>query len=535
MAPATITRSARFAIAVILILGLPAAGCGPTVGEKSLIDGSSRVMSATVQAPLGEMTPPSAAWNTEEYAHLPENEFLGVELHPLSTFAIDVDTASYANVRRFLLDGRMPPADAVRIEEMINYFDYKYPEPVGDQPFSITPEIGPCPWRPDHRLARIGIKGWEVPETERGDANLVFLLDVSGSMEAPDKLPLLKRAMSLLLRRLSDRDRVALAVYAGASGLVLPSTPVTDRNRPRIQNALEALGAGGSTHGSEGIRLAYDVAQENRISGGINRVILATDGDFNVGITSEGELTRLIEEKAKTGVYLTVLGFGTGNLNDAAMESLADHGNGMYAYIDSITEARKVMVDQMGGTLITVARDVKVQVELNPRQVRAYRLIGYENREMRPEEFEDDRKDAGELGSGQTVTALYELIPADGADGPASPSLKYQDRRPTTPAADSGECFTVRVRYKDPDRDEAGELRLAVRDVGVPLEGTSEDFRFASSVAAFGMLLRDSAHRGNADYDLVLRLAREGRGEDPFGYRSEFINLVRNAQAYTGR
>ena len=535
MAPASPLDSVRFTAAAILIFCLLVAGCGPTVSQESLFVGSSESMVSMAQRPIGEMHAPSVDWNTEEYAHLPENDFQSVEMHPLSTFAIDVDTASYANVRRFLLDGRMPPADAVRIEEMVNYFSYRYPEPVGDYPFSITPEIGPCPWQPGHRLARIGIKGWEVPESERGDANLVFLLDVSGSMEAPDKLPLLKRSMSLLLRRLSDRDRVALAVYAGASGLVLPSTPVTDRNRPRIQNALEALGAGGPTHGSEGIRLAYQVAQENRIPGGINRVILATDGDFNVGITSEGELTRLIEEKAKTGIYLTVLGFGTGNLNDAAMESLADHGNGMYAYIDSITEARKVLIDQMGGTLITVARDVKVQVELNPRQVRAYRLIGYQNRRMRPEEFEDDQKDAGELGSGQAVTALYELIPADGGAAPDSPSLKYQGQRPSTAAADSGECFTVRVRYKDPDRDETGELRLAVRDVGVPLEGTSEDFRFASSVAAFGMLLRDSAHRGNADYDLVLRLSREGRGEDPFGYRSEFMNLVRNAQSYTDR
>jgi len=391
---------------------------------------------------------PSPEFDTEAYDHISDNPFLSVSQNPLSTFSVDVDTASYANIRRFLREGRMPPKDAVRIEEMINYFDYSYPPAEGDAPFSVHTEVSGCPWRPEHRLVRIGLKGREIPEKERSPGNFVFLLDVSGSMSSSNKLPLLRRAMKLLVGKLGEKDRVAITVYAGASGLVLPSTPCSGENKAKILDSLERLRSGGSTHGSEGIQLAYQTAKENFIRGGINRIILATDGDFNVGITNQGDLVRLIQEKAETGIFLTVLGFGTGNLKDSTMEKLADKGNGNYGYIDTIMEARKMLVEEMGATLITIAKDVKIQVEFNPTQVSAYRLIGYENRRLRAEDFNDDKKDAGEIGAGHTVTALYEVIPAGQPFEPGVDPLKYQQPAQTTPAAGEGELLTVKLRYK---------------------------------------------------------------------------------------
>jgi Ca-activated chloride channel homolog len=459
---------------------------------------------------------------TESYARIDENPFVAVARRPLSTFSIDVDTASYANVRRFLNARTLPPRDAVRIEELVNYFPYSYPQPQGDEPFSVSLEAAPAPWKPEHMLVRIGIKGRELEESQRPPSNLVFLIDVSGSMAQPDKLPLLQQALKALVGSLGERDRVAMVVYAGASGLVLDSTT----NRRAILDALDGLEAGGSTNGGEGIELAYAVARKNFIKGGSNRVILCTDGDFNVGVTSEDALTRLIEKKAKSGVYLSVLGFGTGNYKDAAMELLSKHGNGNYAYVDSLAEARKVLVQQMSSTLFTIAKDVKIQVELNPARVAAYRLIGYENRLLREEDFADDEKDAGDIGAGHTVTALYELIPA-GREAPAHElgTSKYPHQPfAGTPASD--ELLIVRLRSKRPDESESRQLEVPLRQAAPSLQETSRDFRFAAAVAAFGMLLRGSQHAGEASHELVLELARSGRGEDREGWRAELLKLV---------
>ena len=470
-----------------------------------------------------------AEFNTEAYDYISDNPFLSVRQNPLSTFSIDVDTASYANIRRFLNQGRMPPKDAVRIEEMINYFSYDYPAPAEDAPFSVHTEIAACPWNPEHRLIRIGLKGREMSGKTRPPANLVFLADVSGSMSSPDKLPLLQKAMKLLVRNLEEKDRMAIAVYAGASGLVLPSTICDKKNKAKLLNAIDNLSSGGSTHGSEGIRLAYETAKENFIADGVNRVILATDGDFNVGVTNQGDLIRLIEEKAKSGIFLTVLGFGTGNLKDSTMEKLADKGNGNYGYIDSISEARKILVEETGGTLVTIAKDVKIQVEFNPAQVSEYRLIGYENRVLRAEDFNDDKKDAGEIGAGHTVTAFYELIPAGGSLSGKVDPLKYQQPVQPSEASGTGELLTVKLRYKEPAGDTSKLLSIAVKDKDNTVENASQDFRFASAVAAFGMLLRDSPHKGNADYEEVIRLALSAKGSDEYGYRAECVSLMRNA------
>ncbi|MBI2840392.1 MAG: VWA domain-containing protein [Acidobacteria bacterium] len=475
----------------------------------------------------------SGSFNTESYDRLDENPFLTVASNPLSTFSIDVDSASYSNVRRFLNEGRLPPKDAVRIEEMVNYFEYDYPQPEGDDPFAVMVDVATAPWAPSHRLARIGLKGREVPVAERPASNLVFLVDVSGSMEPPNKLPLLKRAMSLLVDNLTDRDRVAIVVYAGASGLVLPSTSCEAREE--IHRALDRLEAGGSTNGGSGIKLAYDVASECFIDEGINRVILATDGDFNVGVTDQGELTRLIETEAKRGVFLSVLGFGMGNYKDSTLEKLADRGNGNYAYIDTISEARKVLLDQLSSRLITIAKDVKIQVEFNPLQVASYRLIGYENRALRAEDFNDDAKDAGEIGAGHTVTALYELIPP--GVGPVAARgvdpLRYQTTAKTTGVAGSGELLTVRLRYKDPQAVTSRLIERQVRDEGVSFERADEDLRFAAAVAAFGMVLRESPHKGSATLEAAIRWARESVGTDRDGYRAGFIELVRVARTLT--
>ena len=480
---------------------------------------------------------PSAPPNTEAYNTIVENPFLRALDTPLSTFSIDVDTASYSNVRRFLNAGQLPPRDAVRVEELLNYFTYSYPQPKNTDPFGITTEAVRCPWNAEHVLVRVGLKGREMPRTERPASNLVFLVDVSGSMQEPDKLPLVRESLKMLVRELSDRDRVAIVVYAGSSGLVLPSTGV-DR-KADILKAIDKLSAGGSTNGAAGIQLAYQIAAENFIQGGVNRVILATDGDFNVGVTSQGDLVRLIESKAKTGVFFSGLAYGTGNLKDATLEQLADKGNGNYAYIDSLAEARKVLIDQMSGTLVTIAKDVKVQIEFNPNRVAAYRLIGYENRVLAAQDFNDDKKDAGEIGAGHSVTALYELIPADkttvvmSMSLPAIDPLKYQKPKvmtEPTDAAKTDELLTLKLRYKQPDGKESKLIQRPLKGEVKEYGKASGDFKFAASVAAFGMLLRESEHRGTATFDGVLELAVEAVGKDTNGYRREFLDLVRKAR-----
>ena len=469
-------------------------------------------------------------WNTEEYGRISENPFLAVSAHPLSTFSIDVDRASYSNVRRMLLDGQAPPKDAVRIEELVNYFPYGYSEPRDDDPVAIHTEIAPAPWKPTHRLLRIGLQARRIDTRGLPPSNLVFLIDVSGSMDAPNKLPLVKASLGLLVNTLRPQDRVAIVVYAGSTGLVLPSTP--GDQKPAILQAIERLGAGGSTAGGAGIKRAYDEAVANFIRGGNNRVILATDGDFNVGVSSDGELVRLIEEKRTTGVFLTVLGFGQGNLKDAKMEQLADHGNGNYAYIDNLLEARKTLVHELGGTLYTVAKDVKIQVEFNPAHVRAYRLIGYENRLLAAEDFADDKKDAGEIGSGHSVTALYEIIPV-GVETDVTvripDSLRYQRGRARPDTEGGPELLFVKVRYKQPDGERSRLLTHAVLDA--PSRVATADFQFQAAVAEFGLLLRQSEHRGTANFRHVIEVARGAVGADPDGYRAEFVRLAQAAQS----
>jgi Ca-activated chloride channel family protein len=468
-------------------------------------------------------------FNTEEYRHIAENSWRAPGRTPLSTFSIDVDAGSYTNVRRFLSEGRLPPVDAVRVEEMINYFRYDYREPSGEHPFSVTTEVTDAPWHPGHKLALIGLQGRRIPVASLPPSNLVFLIDVSGSMHDPRKLPLVKSAFRLLVNQLRPEDRVAIAVYAGAAGLVLPSTP--GHRKDRILDAIERLQAGGSTAGAAGIRLAYQTAKEHFLREGNNRVILATDGDFNVGVSSEGELIRLIEEERRHGIFLTVLGFGTGNLKDAKMEQLADKGNGHYAYVDNLLEARKVLVQEMGATLVTIAKDVKLQVEFNPETVQAYRLIGYENRLLADEDFNDDTKDAGDMGAGHSVTALYELVPVgaplDVKVGTVDP-LRYQAPRSGGRARDGQEdWFTVKLRYKAP---ESAESRLLDRVVRGETRTPSENLRWASAVAGVGMLLRDSEHKGQTTWRSMLSLARGARGEDREGYRGEFVRLAEMAE-----
>jgi len=461
-------------------------------------------------------------FNTEQYNLIAENSFLPTMQNPLSTFSIDVDRASYANVRRFLHDGMLPPADAVRIEEMINYFNYDYPRPAGRDPFEVSMELTECPWNSEHLLTLIGLQGMEIEPEQLPPNNLVFLLDVSGSMNSPDKLPLLQSAMRLLVEQLRPEDRVSIVVYAGAAGLVLEPTA----DKEAILAAINRLNAGGSTAGGAGIQLAYKTAQEHFIRNGNNRVILATDGDFNIGISSDGDLVRLIEKQRESGVFLSVLGFGTGNYKDSKMEQLANKGNGNYAYIDSMREAQKVLVTEMGGTLVTIAKDVRIQIEFNPAQVKAYRLIGYENRMMAAEDFNDDRKDAGELGSGHTVTALYELIPV-GADEqiPAADALKYQQNT----VVDSDELMTVKLRYKQPAGD-ASELISRSARLDELRSKESVNIGFAGAVAEFGLILRDSEYKGSAAYESVLKRARKHQGADLNGYRAEFIELVERAR-----
>jgi len=464
-------------------------------------------------------------WNTEEYDRIYENRFLLALDNPLSTFSIDVDTASYSNVRRFINSNQFPYKDAVRIEEMINYFSYDYPLPKDDHPFSICTEISTCPWNDGHRLIHIGLQGKKLESKKLPASNLVFLLDVSGSMSPPNKLPLLQQAFKLLAKELGANDRVSIVVYAGAAGLVLPSTEAT--NKDAIIGAIERLHAGGSTAGGAGIKLAYKVAEENFVQEGNNRIILATDGDFNVGVSSTSELVRMIEDYRKKGVFLTILGFGMGNYKDGRMEQLADKGNGNYYYIDNLMEAKKVFVNNMRGTLFTIAKDVKLQIEFNPAKVKAYRLIGYENRLLNKEDFADDTKDAGELGAGHTVTALYEIIPYGSQEEiPGVEDLRYQDNRISLEAFKSKEIMTLKLRYKKPDGKRSKLIVHPLKDNNVSLAKTSDNFKFSAAVAGFGMLLRDSEFKGNTTYESVLYLARQGKGKDVFGYRSEFIQLV---------
>lgn len=488
--------------------------------------------------------------SNEGYADSGDNAYRTVAAEPLSTFSVDVDTASYANIRRFLTGGTLPPREAVRIEELINYFPYRYAPPVvpplgaslkGEVvPFAAKLEVASAPWAPAHRLVRIGIKGREFTATTRPSANLVFLIDVSGSMSSANKLPLVKESLRMLVGRLRSEDRVAIVTYAGSSGLALPSTPAS--RKAEILAALDNLDSGGATNGAMGIHLAYDIAKANFVgNGGLNRVILCTDGDFNVGVTSRGELTRLIEEKAKSRVFLSVFGFGMGNLKDATLESLAGKGNGAYGYIDTRREAEKVFVEQVEGTLATIAKDVKIQVEFNPARVASYRLIGYENRLLAKEDFNNDAVDAGDIGAGHTVTALYEIVPAGAdADGgaagrPVVDALKYQGAKlrkedtEVVPPAASKELLTVKIRYKAPEGDVSKKQEFTLTDTGAEFAKADGEFQFAAAVAAWGMLLRESPHKGTVTFEQVLGWAENGLGEDAGGYRAEFIQLVRRS------
>ncbi|MBA4191889.1 MAG: hypothetical protein C0467_28245 [Planctomycetaceae bacterium] len=459
----------------------------------------------------------------EAYDAIVENPFQSPEVAPRSTFSADVNTASYSNVRRFITQGKLPPRDAVFLAEMVNYFPYRYPEPTGDAPASLTLDLVPCPWKPEHKLARIGVKARTLAAHEIPSRNLVFLIDVSGSMSSENRLPLVKKSIELLVNQLTAEDRVSIVTYAGDAGLKLPPTPGDQRGR--ILSVVRSLSTDGGTNGSGGIKLAYETARRSFIEGGANRIILCTDGDFNLGQTSQSDLVQLIEKERASRVFLTVLGYGIGNLKNSNLELLANHGNGHYAYIDNLDEARKVFVEQ-GGALVCVAKDVKFQVEFNPAKVNAYRLIGYENRVLRAEDFKDDGKDAGDIGSGHTVTALYEIVPVGvKLDLPGVDPLKYQ--KPAQPGTATDEWLTVKMRYKQPDGDVSKEL-AAVLPANSE-KAMSEDFRFAAAVAEFGLVLRDSPYKGNANLDDVQTLAEGAMKYDPNGHRAEFLDLVRVA------
>ena len=518
-----------------IVVGGTVTSAGRPAAEapRAVVTGSARrpqpssppaaAVSATVSADRRSVRPGPRGYDREQYGRISENGFRSVRDHPLSTFSTDVDRASYSNIRRFILrERRLPPIDAVQVEEMINYFSWDYAEPEGRDPVAITTEVGPAPWSPRHRLLRIGLATRPLVAEELPANNLVFLIDVSGSMGSDDKLPLVKRSLRLLVEQLRPIDRVAIVTYAGRAGLVLEST--SGRDKDRILEAIDRLEDGGSTAGGAGLRLAYQVARENLDRRGNNRVILATDGDFNVGESSDAAMVRLIEEK-REGTFLTVLGFGTGNLQSEKMQSLAQHGNGNYAYIDRMAEARKVFVSEMGGTLLTVAKDVKLQIEFNPAQVAAYRLIGYENRLLANEDFNDDAKDAGDIGSGHRVTALYEIVPGDADSGFGAPGvdpLRYQTPAASRSRADQEIAF-VRLRYKRPDSDRS---RLLEQPIEAREHTLSSDFHFVTAVAGFGMLLRDSEHRGSMSVDRILALAADGVGPDLDGYRQGFIEIV---------
>ncbi len=502
---------------------------GRAAADSSPAEGRSMAIGEMAVRPHEGVGPGQAG---DRYDRIVENAFLAVASQPLSTFSIDVDTASYAKTRMYLMKNHLlPPPDAVRIEELVNYFVYDYQGPRGEAPFSTEVEVARCPWKPNHLLAKIGVQAARLDIDARPPSNLVFLLDVSGSMNHPDKLPLLKRGMKMLVDQLNENDRVAIVVYAGAAGLVLDAT--SGDQKQTILDAFSALKAGGSTNGGKGVQLAYRVALEHFIPGGVNRVLLCTDGDFNVGVTSPGELIRFAEKQARGGVRLSVLGFGMGNHNDSLLEQLSNKADGNYAFIDDDQEARKVLVEQLSGTLVTVAKDVKIQVEFNPAQVAAYRLIGYENRLLHAEDFNDDQKDAGEIGAGLSVTALYEIVPVgaktDVKAGHVDP-LKYQSRPAPSDTAQSSELFTVKLRYKQPQSDASQLISLPVENHTTPFAAASPDFKFAAAVAAFGMLLRESAYCGQATWESVLQLAREGSQQKSDAYRAEFIEMVGQAK-----
>ena len=503
---------------------------------QSLADYEASPSSEYAPSPLATLPARDEAGAGDTYAHVAENKFLEVKRVPLSTFALDVDAASYANVRRFLNEGQLPPRDAVRVEEMLNYFRYDYAAPPAGSPdpVRISTELAACPWNPAHQLARIGIQARKVETAKLPPANLVFLVDVSGSMMGPDRLPLVQAGLKLLVKQLRPQDRVALVVYAGAAGLVLPPTP---GSQPQlILDAIDGLQAGGSTAGGAGLRLAYSTARQHFNKEGNNRVILASDGDFNVGESSDAALEQLIVDQRESGVFLTVLGCGRGNLRDARMEALADKGNGNYAYLDNLDEAGRVLVAQFGGTLFTVAQDVKLQVEFNPARVAHYRLVGYENRLLEAEDFNNDRKDAGELGAGHTVTALYEIVPV-GAAAPLVDPLKYQTDKATPASLQqfiTQDVLTVKLRYKEPQGSTSKLLAQPLVGAPVAIEKASPDFRFAAAVAQFGMLLRQSEQRGTATWAATERLADGARGADTDGYRAELVRLVRLAEGLSG-
>ncbi len=476
----------------------------------------------------GSMIDSQPEVNTESYKKTEENTFVDSMQRPLSTFSIDVDTASYSNMRRFLMERTQPPQDAIRVEELINYFPYNYPKPDNNDPFSINTEFSICPWNKAHNLVLIGLKGREIEDNKLPPSNLVFLIDVSGSMDNPDKLPLLLKSFKLLSNELKENDRISIVVYAGSAGLVLP--PTSGNKKDTIYNALNKLQAGGSTAGGQGIRLAYRIAEQNFIEDGNNRVILATDGDFNVGQSSDADMERLIEKKRNKGVFLTVLGFGMGNYKDSKMEILADKGNGNYFYIDSLMEANKVLVNDLRKTMFTIAKDVKIQVEFNPAKIKSYKLIGYENRSLKKEDFANDKKDAGEIGSGHTVTALYEIVlRKKGEELKDENGLKYQKKQIKSEALNSHEMMTVKLRHKKPDENKSSLISRVINQNITTLDETSNNFRFASSVAEFGLLLRNSKYKKNASFSSVLNRAKNAMGTDKFGYRKEFLKLVKIA------
>jgi Ca-activated chloride channel family protein len=531
------TRSTWPCMAVCLCLPpLLFSGCGrtqpgaPLSAQYRTADAaSSPALSGAPSSSLERQPEPNLQpeFNTEQYEAITENPFVLALREPQSTFSIDVDTASYSNVRRLLQSGQRPPKGAVRIEELVNYFSYNYPEPDGEHPFSVSTELGVCPWENEHQLLRVALQGAKLTAEARPDCNLVFLLDVSGSMLAPQKLPLVKSAMQLLVKELNPTDRVAIVVYAGASGVVLDSTQAQQQSE--ILAAMEQLTAGGSTNGGQGIVLAYRLAQQNFIKSGINRVILCTDGDFNVGTTNDSDLVDLIQDQARSQVFLTVLGFGSGNLKDAKMEQLADKGNGNYAYIDSLLEARKVLVEQIGGTLVTIAKDVKLQLDFNPRYVQAYRLLGYENRVLENQDFRDDSKDAGEIGAGHSVTAFYEIIPPQvSLKSPTQPPSEFV--QPTLIADQTSETLlTVSLRYKQPNSEAGNEFKVRFDQLQPQLK-PSLDFQFASAVVAYGLLLRDSPYKAQANWNWVVETSQATLGQDPSGLRAEFLQLVKTAR-----
>ena len=536
----SITRIARTWMSIPLAVGLLfIAACDAQNGKPSAsktmesvetADKMGRVETATeksakVDAQFTPQPEPTAAPQAEDYALIVENPFKRAAFEPISTFSADVNTASYANVRRFIESGSLPPVDAVRTAELVNYFDYDYPKPKGQDPVAIGLELGPCPWQRDHKLLRIALKAKTIEDGELPPRNLVFLVDVSGSMNSANKLPLVQRSLEMLVEQLGRQDRVSLVTYAGSTQVVLPSTP--GDQKPRISNAIRSLRSGGGTAGAQGLQLAYDQAMTDFNPAAVNRVLICTDGDFNIGPHSDSEMVHLIEEKRKSGVYLSVLGFGMGNLKDAKLEQIARHGNGHYAYIDNDLEARKVFIEQ-GAALIPAAKDVKLQVDFNAAKVQAYRLIGYENRMMEAKDFRDDTKDAGDMGMGHAVTALYQIVPVGVTfDSPDIEPMKYQKAEPTE-AAQSGEWLTVRMRYKNPEGGAAQEFAEVLGENAFTAK-PSVDSRFAAAVAEFGLLLRDSPYKGNADFGNVSSTAASAIGSDPNGHRGEFVHLVNQA------